>query len=142
MQDKCLAQGHNKWACRSLGYLWSFRLPLLSCSSKLLVGPRSCWTSRKWMGRLAHQNRSNTTCYPCSLPTGTNHYKDQTHSLLFVETKSFSQLPILPDSFSFFGGTGPSSSFFGGTGPSSFHPLSTVPTSLPQSQPSLVLLPM
>jgi len=49
-----------------------------------------------------------------------------------VKTKSFSQLPLLPDSFSFLEGTGPSPS----------HPLWTVPTSLPRSQPSLVLLPM
>jgi len=44
----------------------------------------------------------------------------------------FGKLPIPPDSFVFLGGTG----FF----PS--HPLWTVLTSLPQSQPSLVLLPM
>jgi len=30
-----------------LGYLGSFRLTLLPCSSKLPVGPRSCWISRK-----------------------------------------------------------------------------------------------
>jgi len=30
-----------------LRYLWSFRLPILSCSSKLPVGPQSCWTSWK-----------------------------------------------------------------------------------------------
>jgi len=29
-----------------LGYLGSFRLPLLQCSSKLPVGSRSCWTFR------------------------------------------------------------------------------------------------
>jgi len=39
---------------------------------------------------------------------------------------------LLPNSLSFPGRTGPSPS----------HPLSTVPTSLPRSQPSLVLLPM
>jgi len=30
-----------------LGYLESFRLPLLPCSSNLPASPRSCWTSRK-----------------------------------------------------------------------------------------------
>jgi len=30
----------------------------------------------------------------------------QTRLLLFVETNSFSQLPLLPDSFGFLGGTG------------------------------------
>jgi len=43
---------------------------------KLPVGPRSCWTSRRWMGRLARQTRSNTLRYSCSLPTGTDHCKD------------------------------------------------------------------
>jgi len=43
-----------------------------------------------------------------------------------------SQLPLLPDPFGFLGGTDPSPS----------RPLWTVPTLLPWSQPSLVLLPM
>jgi len=73
------------------------------CSTKLPVGPRSCWTFGN--------KRANTPRYPCSLPTGIDHYKDWTHSLLFVETKSFSQLPLLlPDSFCILRGTGPSSS--------------------------------
>jgi len=54
------------------------------------------------------------------------------HSLLFLETKSVPQLPLLPDSFS----------FLGGTSPFPFRPLSTVPTSLLRSQPSLALLPV
>jgi len=59
-----------------LGYLGSFRILLLSCSSKLPVGPRSCWISWKWTGRIACQNWSNTPRYPCSLPPGSNHCKD------------------------------------------------------------------
>jgi len=51
--------------------------------------------------------------------------------LLFVE-KSFSQLPFLPDSFGFLGGTGSSPSY----------PLWTISTSLPRSQLTSVLLPM
>jgi len=31
----------------------------------------------------------------------------RTHSLLFLETKSLLQLPLMPDSFGFLGGTGP-----------------------------------
>jgi len=42
------------------------------------------------------------------------------------------KIPLLPDPFSFLGGTGPSPSY----------PLWTGPTSLSRSQPSLVLLPM
>jgi len=37
--------------------LGSFRLSILPCSSKLPVDPWSCWTYRKWTGRLACQNR-------------------------------------------------------------------------------------
>jgi len=47
-----------------------------------------------------------------------------------METKSFSQLPLLPDSFAFLVGTGPFPSY----------PLWTISTSLPRSQPSFVLL--
>jgi len=50
----------------------------------------------------------------------------------FLKTKSFSQLPLLPDSFGFLEGTGPSPS----------HPLWTISTSLPRSQPSLFFLRM
>jgi len=51
---------------------------------------------------------------------------------LSIDTNSFSQLPLLPDSFG----------FLGGTGPSPFYPLWIVSTSLPRLQPSFVLLPM
>jgi len=50
-----------------LGYLESFRLSLLPCSFKLPLGPRSCWTFRKWTGRLACQNQCNTPRYLCSM---------------------------------------------------------------------------
>jgi len=56
---------------------------------------------------------------------------DTLATVIFVETKSFSKLLLLPDFFGFFRGIGPSQS----------HLLWTVQTSLPWSQPSLVLLP-
>jgi len=42
-----------------LGYLSSLWLPVFSQRSKLSVGPQSCWTARKWTGRLAHQKWNN-----------------------------------------------------------------------------------
>jgi len=44
--------------------LGSLPLPLLQCSYKLPIGPRSSWNSRKWTGRLASQNRNNTSLFP------------------------------------------------------------------------------
>jgi len=87
----------------------------------------SCWTARKWAGGLACRGQSGASRCPCSLPPDSDCCKDWTHSLLFVETGSFSRLPLLPDSFGFLGETGPSPSY----------PLWIVSTSLPRSQPFL-----
>jgi len=48
------------------------------------------------MGKLACQNRSNTSRYPCSLPTGSV-------SLQRLDTLAtlLGRLPLLPDSFNF-----------------------------------------
>jgi len=113
-----------------LEYLGPSRLPLLPCSFKLPMGPQSCWTFRKWTGRLVRQNRSSTPLYPCFLPTGPDHKVRHTSYSLW--RRNFSHNSLLPDFFSFLRGTGPSPS----------HPLWTVPTSLPRFQSFLVLISM
>jgi len=104
----------------------------LSCSSKLPVGSRSCWTPRYLTGRLVCQNRSNTLLCQCTHSVSPCHCKLKAHPLLYLETYSFSQFSLLLDSFG----------FLRRISPSPLRPLRTVLTLLPRSQPSFVLLSM
>jgi len=113
-----------------LEYLGPLRLLLLPCGSRLPVGAHCLVAldfSENKLANLLTEWHSPLLMFPVNW-----HWSVQRLCilLLFFETNSFSQLPLLPDSFSFLRVTGPSSSC----------PLWTVSTSLLQSQPSLVLL--
>jgi len=69
----------------------------------------TCWTPRWWAGGLACPDRSDTFLRRCAQSAaGPYDCKGKAHPLRYVETKSFSQFSLLPDSCGFLRGTGPS----------------------------------
>jgi len=107
-----------KWRSR-----WKILVEMIQCSA---------FNSSRRDDGLAHRNRSNTLLRPCSQPAGPSHCKDKGMSIVLLVDEVFSQLSLLPDSFAFPGGIGPNLS----------RPPWAVPTSLPRSQSSFVLLSM
>jgi len=108
---------------KSFGDIWN-----LSDSLSFRVALRFQWV----LGHLVLPCKELKTRSPKPEQHSPSPSKDKAYPLYDLETKSFSQFTLLPDSFGFLGGTGLSSSCS----------LWTVTTSLPRSQPSLAFFPM